>query len=218
MQCTKKLRQDWDIEGLDYDSPWPHTSTGDSLPLCKVWLQECYKSHNGCAPSGARDLPTRLIYIAEITPRLCLSGELDKSIRYATLSHCWGLVKFPDLTTGSFGAFCQSIPSQALSKTFRDAIYIARYLGFSYLWIDSLCIFQDSEEDWARESSSMAKVYGGADLNIAASSARDGRDGCFFNRPSNWRCQVRVHTTEGEVLYDAVADQSLSPRSMTEAG
>lgn len=38
-------------------------------------------------------------------------------------------------------------------KTFLDAILISKYLGFQYLWVDSLCIIQDSAEDWGKESS-----------------------------------------------------------------
>ncbi len=30
-------------------------------------------------------------------------------------------------------------------------MYISMRLGISYLWIDSLCILQDSAEDWLRE-------------------------------------------------------------------
>jgi hypothetical protein len=43
--------------------------------------------------------------------------------------------------------------------TFRDAFDLSNRLGISYLWIDSLCIIQDDDEDWQRESSSMGLVY-----------------------------------------------------------
>jgi hypothetical protein len=47
----------------------------------------------------------------------------------------------------------QSIDPNQLSKTFRDAVQVTRRLGLQYLGIDSLCIVQDDEEDWQRESS-----------------------------------------------------------------
>lgn len=40
-------------------------------------------------------------------------------------------------------------------------------LGYRYLWIDSLCIIQHDEIDWAHEARLMATVYGNADCNLA---------------------------------------------------
>ncbi|PVH85045.1 heterokaryon incompatibility, partial [Cadophora sp. DSE1049] len=58
-----------------------------------------------------------------------------------------------------------------LPKTFRDTVVVTRRLGIRYLWIDSLCIIQDSSMDWARESSKMQGVYAGAILNISADAS-----------------------------------------------
>lgn len=66
-----------------------------------------------------------------------------------------------------------------LTKTFADAIELARGVRLEYLWIDSWCIIQDDYEDWGKEAARMSSVYGGSSLNIAASSARDGTEGCF---------------------------------------
>lgn len=59
---------------------------------------------------------------------------------------------------------------------------VTRFLGLRYLWIDSLCIIQDSVEDWANESSAMSKVYSNGDCNIAATSSQDGIEGLFQSR------------------------------------
>jgi hypothetical protein len=32
-------------------------------------------------------------------------------------------------------------------QTLKDAVYVTRRLGIRYLWIDALCIIQDSPED-----------------------------------------------------------------------
>ena len=51
-----------------------------------------------------------------------------------------------------------------------------------WLWIDSLCIIQDSAEDWTREASRMHLVYKRGLLNISADSAADARAGLFNRR------------------------------------
>ncbi|KJZ76386.1 hypothetical protein HIM_04115 [Hirsutella minnesotensis 3608] len=54
---------------------------------------------------------------------------------------------------------------------------VARKLQIPFLWIDSLCIFQDSKQDWQNEEPKMMHVYGGALLNIAATSATNSNAG-----------------------------------------
>lgn len=71
------------------------------------------------------------------------------------------------------------IPRESLTKTFLDAIEITRAVGMKYLWIDSWCIVQDDHNDWETEAAKMSSVYSGSSLNIAASSAKDGTQGCF---------------------------------------
>ena len=69
-----------------------------------------------------------------------------------------------------------------IPKTFQDAITVTRYLGFHYIWIDSLCIVQDDNEDWARESAKMSSIYANAVLTIAASAAADDTYGFLHQR------------------------------------
>lgn len=73
----------------------------------------------------------------------------------------------------------KSIQIESLPPSFQDAVHITRRLGFKYLWIDSLCIIQDSPEDWAQESGQMASIYSNSVLTIAAEAARDDSIGIF---------------------------------------
>ncbi|KAK1776820.1 hypothetical protein QBC45DRAFT_434768 [Copromyces sp. CBS 386.78] len=57
---------------------------------------------------------------------------------------------------------------------------ITRRIGYRYIWIDSLCIIQDSPEDWATEALTMKDVYGNTSCNIAALGGP--ADGCFVKR------------------------------------
>ena len=64
---------------------------------------------------------------------------------------------------------------------------MTRRLGLRYLWIDSLCIIQDSLKDWRQEASKMAFIYKHATIVIAASRARDAYDGLFTDFLSKYK-------------------------------
>ena len=46
------------------------------------------------------------------------------------------------------------------------------------LWIDSLCIIQDDEGDWAKEAALMASVYSHSYFTLAALDSKDSSAGC----------------------------------------
>ena len=70
-----------------------------------------------------------------------------------------------------------------MPRTIQDAIRISRQLGILYLWVDALCIIQDSTEDWDAESGKMAAVYGNAYLTILAALSPDVQFGIPRRRP-----------------------------------
>jgi hypothetical protein len=78
----------------------------------------------------------------------------------------------------------QSIVESALPKTFVDAITIARYLDIRYLWIDSLCIVQDDDQDWQTESAKMADIYQACLMTIAATGSSGADSGLFHDNPN----------------------------------
>jgi hypothetical protein len=96
---------------------------------------------------------------------------------YTALSHCWGGNITPLLTTTTLETFGMSLPYDELPANFRDAITITRELGIRYLWIDSLCIVQDSAQDWEDESKKMGDVYGNSTLTISAMASSRSIDG-----------------------------------------
>ena len=136
--------------------------------------------------------------------RLLRGGDcVFTGFQYATLSHCWGTVAPLKLTKSSFPALRRGILISELPRTFADATTIVRSLHIRYLWVDSLCIFQDSEDDWRREATKMCDVYSNGAINIAASGAGNSAEGCFSDRnPSSTApCRVRVEWT-GEGPHD----------------
>lgn len=76
-----------------------------------------------------------------------------------------------------------------MPQTLQDAVKITRMLDIRYIWIDALCIIQDSHDDWERESQSMNKVYGNAYLTIAALASSKACDR-FLLRPSEFEASI----------------------------
>ncbi|KAH9213190.1 heterokaryon incompatibility protein-domain-containing protein [Leptodontidium sp. 2 PMI_412] len=201
------------VLALDYDSVETIPSTLDGLQIGRKWLQSCIETHRKCESIESKlKIPTRLIAINETSLQLGETKDLVGRFRYATLSHCWGSKVFLSLVKSKLTSFRVDIPQEELPKTFQDAVFIARCLGFHYLWIDSLCIIQDDKDDWDRESTLMTDVYGGSDLNIVAVSAEDGSVGCFFQRDRKWRSQLTLTYNGVEMLYDVLPAYMQSPR------
>lgn len=87
-----------------------------------------------------------------------------------------------------------------MPKTFKDAVIVTRRLGCRYLWIDSLCIVQNSREEWEKEAGTMAAMYQNSLLNISAFSASDCHGGLFIDDRDTEAIMVNFNTS-GERKY-----------------
>ncbi|KAF2212744.1 hypothetical protein CERZMDRAFT_12598, partial [Cercospora zeae-maydis SCOH1-5] len=168
----------------------PSQELADSI---RAWTRECDLEHHDCSHqvrmlhgTSSTKAPTRLLDVRPsedlVMIRLCESAELASDLEYVTLSHCWGLQLPARLLKDNYPDMKSSIAIAMLPQTFRDAIHFTRLVGIRYLWIDALCIIQDSHDDWLHESLLMARTYSFAVLNIASTSASDGRGGLFRDR------------------------------------
>ncbi|KAH7084557.1 heterokaryon incompatibility protein-domain-containing protein [Paraphoma chrysanthemicola] len=169
------------------------------LDVARNWLSQCRSGkHWNCKKvcPDAYQVPTRLVNCGELAsgdwPRLCERGDLPHDAEYVTLSHCWGKYPIFSLSTKNIEILKYGLPLDLLPKTFLDAIFVTRELGFKYVWIDSLCIVQDCDEDWRREAEQMGTYYQNAILNIAATSVSDGRMGFFRARDPNFLLPYKV--------------------------
>jgi hypothetical protein len=130
-------------------------------------------------------LPTRVLDIQcpDGSPQLRLYEPATGARgQYITLSHCWGKSELLTTKKETLEARKEQISEAELPKTFRDAVAIARRIGIRYLWIDSLCIIQDSKEDWQHEAALMGQYYTKSFLTISAAGSRDGDQGCLLPR------------------------------------
>jgi len=69
-----------------------------------------------------------------------------------------------------------------LSIVFQNAAAVADSLGIQYLWIDTLCIIQDSGLDWAEQAAKMCDIFEGATIIIAASASKNPNHTLFGTR------------------------------------
>ncbi|KAF8849351.1 HET-domain-containing protein [Acephala macrosclerotiorum] len=151
--------------------------------IAQGWIQDCCNDHDPsiCPPLEDADLPTRLIDVG--TPqnqnlRLTETSKGEKG-QYLALSHCWGPPETKKLLTKTetLSSRLASIDVQDMPPNFSDAVVITRRLGYKYLWIDSLCIIQDSKSDWETESQNMGNIYTNAAITLAAAAATSSEGG-----------------------------------------
>ncbi|KAI1321908.1 heterokaryon incompatibility protein-domain-containing protein [Xylariaceae sp. FL0255] len=188
----------------------PNTESESCFNQGRDWLKTCLETHS-CHPKSSDFTPTRLLEIStdEETLRLLEGTAVPQDVKYTTLSHCWGQKTPFQLTKDTIGAMSNATSTQSLNKTFRDAVKVTLKLGMNHIWIDCLCIIQDSTEDWIAESNRMHEVYGKSTCTIAATSAADSNGGCFQARNVDALASVKLVSrwgmfgTEGMYLTSA---------------
>lgn len=116
---------------------------------------------------------------------------------------------------------------KGLPLAFQHAIHLTRQLELNYLWIDSLCIIQDSPEDRDHESRNLGNIYSNAYCTISADSAADANGSCFVERPScllDFPCRLRFSNKKALTIrserhtytsksFSAKVDRSMLSRS-----
>ncbi|OAP59106.1 hypothetical protein AYL99_06404 [Fonsecaea erecta] len=172
------------------------TRSEESWHTFKKWMWTCMSKHGQCSPRSLhlrqRQLPKRLLEVggeAANTVRLRTVESIGDAyaIEYLALSHCWG-TEPPRviLTTRSAASLVAGVDVDELCRTFQDAVAVTKRFwdefAVRYLWIDSLCIIQDSTEDWRHESTIMGEIYQNAFCTLAATAAADGTRGFFSDR------------------------------------
>lgn len=185
---VKDCRKD-NFEGTeDCSNVCSNTWSPTSRQLAHQWITQCLTGHTKCNEGIEKGwLPTRLLDIrlrdgSDSSIYLVETTDLAQKPQYITLSHCWGRNPVLSLSTESIAYFKNGCTVGNLPRTYQHTVEVARYFGIEYLWIDSLCIIQDSHKDWERECIRMRDVYQNAFCNIAATGSRDSHTGLFFER------------------------------------
>ncbi|ROW17528.1 hypothetical protein VPNG_00894 [Cytospora leucostoma] len=152
----------------------------------------CDSSHTRCHVKRIDRLPTRLLHVEAVPDgtgagtahrvQLVSAENLPADAKYAALSYCWGEQHGLRLTESNYQDLTADIPYGQLPATIQDSVAVTTALGLQYIWVDALCIVQDSPGDWSREASKMCDVYQGCSVALAASGAPGSGDGLFAVR------------------------------------
>ena len=153
------------------------------LEFLKARLHSCDFLHHTCKILPSTNLPSRLVDVGPDDEHIRLRGTRGGRGDYAALSYCWGENSIQlKATVATLDKLKSHIPPEQLPKTIQDAISLTRMLGLNYIWIDCLCILQDSDFDWETEAAKMGQYYQGANLTVAASAAVSASCGLFGRR------------------------------------
>lgn len=184
-----------DIVGKLYTES--HTSASTYIKDIKSWHDSCRNGHWECSRTMSNikldvtmvPLPSRCL---EVIPNDCtqdpsaepfsfiLRDTSGKSGSYTTLSHRWNK-DTPRCQTTKQNLNCRMSLCQAgcrrchdqpfsLTPLFKDVAILSARIGINYIWIDSICIVQNSPKDWHRESARMADYYQRSWLTIFATT------------------------------------------------
>ncbi|KAJ0141251.1 Uncharacterized protein HZ326_15870 [Fusarium oxysporum f. sp. albedinis] len=190
--------------------PWTdlddHMGASRSLHQVEAWLSSCEAGHEYCLSHGwspGKYFPTRVIDVdrvedgtvylrerSEVKTGFLSEGNKAGDLRrgypaYWTLSHRWGdLELIQQLSQSTENQLRSGMGVSDLSPTFCDSCLLVRRMGYRYIWIDSLCIFQDSLSEWQQEAKAMVDVYRHPFCNISTigASSNPSSVGLFSRR------------------------------------
>lgn len=148
------------------------------ITLMKSWLSRC-EGHRSCNSSHTVSHSKFNLRMIDVKNGSITQAPPD--CRYVALSYRWGGTKQVKLLKGNHrqlereGAL--SSATAGIPKTIRDSMQLCDRLGQRYLWVDSLCILQDDDEDKKAQIENMCSVYAGAFFTIVAAAGQDADAG-----------------------------------------
>jgi hypothetical protein len=181
----------------------------DNIDRARVWLRTCLSGHDKCSAFHNNTVrnddrrPTRVLEVSDTSVKL-RCNLTNESFEYLALSHMWGdpSVEHLQLKLSNINAFEKAVPWYRLSSVYKEAIRVTLALGYNYIWIDSLCIIQDSKSDWEYEAALMATVYGNAACNLTFIFPSISPSTPTRSDPRAWNpCVIRPATPSHPGLY-----------------
>ncbi|KAK0627930.1 heterokaryon incompatibility protein-domain-containing protein, partial [Immersiella caudata] len=156
-------------------------------------IDDCIQLHVACPSGKEAPSPLRLVNVGR-DDYINLEPSDGKPAIYAALSYCWGdsaAIHAAKTLKSNLALRLQRFPLSLLPRTLRDAVQFIRLLKIPYVWIDSLCIVQDDNDEWEREAKKMMHYYGQAYLTVVPVEANSADSGIQLKRdpslsPPTW--------------------------------
>ncbi|KAB8231275.1 HET domain-containing protein [Aspergillus alliaceus] len=177
-----------------------------NMALFERWKKLCQQEHGGkCSQifKGTPNIQPRVIDVE----RRCLTFA-DGDAQWVCLSYVWGKAKTLRLLKENIEAFSMpgSLAPEVLPNIIEDALQVTKGLGERYLWVDSLCIVQDDDQDKAKFISRMDSIYTLATVVIISSTCTDANTRLPGVKPGS-----RSQEQEPFRIRDVTLVQSLDP-------
>ncbi|OBT66047.1 hypothetical protein VE03_03261 [Pseudogymnoascus sp. 23342-1-I1] len=195
------------------------------------WLDACQNGHKRCENLvWSQSKPTRLIEIIDQDQLQLVDG--GKADKYVALSYCWGdktilpssewdLIEKGKTTESNKQKRYAGFLVTDLPLTLRDAIIFTHNVGIRYIWIDAVCIIQDSTVDKEEEIYRMHEYYGNSIFTLCIGAASRATEG-FLRTRTAWQrpgmvCEAENFKFVSEVplFEDAHKQTVLSQRGWT---
>ncbi|PPQ93699.1 hypothetical protein CVT25_001740, partial [Psilocybe cyanescens] len=176
--------------------------------MIKKWIKICEVHHGEpCTPkcgvvrASEGGVGVKVLRVIDTIDQCIVEAALGD--RYLALSYVWGdvvpsirLLKSNVAELGTEGAL--RVLKDKLPKTVQDAIDLVRLIGERYLWVDSLCLIQDHDDDMLDGIAHMDIIYQCAVFTIIAGHGVDANAGLPGLHPESREvCQQIVEVLPG---------------------
>ena len=191
-----------------------HNNPGSaqSLALMTGWIHDCQRTHQLCSRMPQQvGGPKRLLQCLSDGSVRLVETRFTKRCDYIALSYCRGdgtavmktTEKKPENTLDRHQS---GIPDKDLPQLYQEVVALARGLKIPYLWIDALCIIQDSKEDKETEMMQMSNIFGGALVVVVAATARSPSNSLLRveppqSGPDTWRTGSPIGYDEMDLKF-----------------
>ncbi|KAK8172595.1 heterokaryon incompatibility protein-domain-containing protein [Phyllosticta citrichinensis] len=221
------------------------------IALIRDWLYQCLHEHDGSCREDFERERNGFAQVAQaahfgvldvVEMRLTsLPRRSDESDRgadgllfepYVALSYVWGskedqqgferlLTRLNNVMTRGFQNAIEK-DLKSMPKVIQSSVELVRRLGYRYLWIDSICIVQDSTRSWKWNSEVMDRIYSNAEFTICAADGNSAKAGLVaFDKPEASseqiieRCASGVRLMISRDVESQIASSAWNKRAWT---
>ncbi|RSL66694.1 hypothetical protein CEP51_012771 [Fusarium floridanum] len=169
------------------DTTHSNPLSAEGVSFIRTQLDNCLSNPaHDCDPLALDDRARWPARVLRICDRSVILLDFDADVmsgQFAALSYCWGtpseLKSNPPYkaTASTIQTLRSGLDVSELPITIQQALLVCKELEIGYIWIDSLCIIQDSLADWEVEATKMATVYSMSKVTIIAASSTSCHSG-----------------------------------------